>query len=188
MIDDEYVRFPLVERTMPPLIQAVDVIVARIPLTSRWASEAWRPVAVEPAAPETLAPVVNIVPGECRCIAEGDDRWRCAGFRIELHRTEAEGYFLNLTAPEPRIFVMWRMFDDGALPPARPVLVTVSYNEAGRFMDGGEQVEGVPMVPSIADWMRPFIAQHYKPEPRRKVRRNDPLADEPAPSERERQG
>jgi hypothetical protein len=23
--------------------------------------------------------------------------------------------------------------------------------------------------------MRPFIAEHYKPEPRKKVRRNDPL-------------
>ncbi|MGE5171061.1 MAG: DUF3305 domain-containing protein [Rudaea sp.] len=171
---------------MPPLTQPVDVIIARIPLTSRWASEAWRPVAVELSAPGTRAAGVDVVPGESPCIGEGHDRWRCLGFQIELHRSEAEGYFLNLTAPDPRIFVMWRMFDDGALPPARPVLVTVSYNEAARFMDGGEQVEGVPMVPAIADWMRPFIAQHYKPEPRRKVRRNDPLAGEAAAHERDR--
>lgn len=171
---------------MPPLIQPVDVIIARIPLTSRWASEAWRPMAVELAPPGTPVPGVDIVPGENPCVAEGNDRWRCTGFRIELHRTEAEGYFLNLTAPEPRIFVMWRMFDDGALPPARPVVLTVSYNEAGRFMDGGEQVEGVPMLPAIAHWMRPFIAQHYKPEPRRKVRHNDPVAGEAAARERQR--
>ena len=44
-------------------------------------------------------------------------------------------------------------------------------------MDGGEQVDGVPMLPSIAEWMRAFVDVHYKPEPRRKVRRNDPLAD-----------
>jgi hypothetical protein len=75
---------------------------------------------------------------------------------------------------------MWRFFEDGSMPRARPVLVTVSYNEAGRFMDGGEQVDGVPMVPSIAEWIRAFVGVHYKPEPRRKVRRNDPLADAPS--------
>jgi hypothetical protein len=44
-------------------------------------------------------------------------------------------------------------------------------------MDGGEQVDGVPMLAAIADWMRPFIAAHYKPEPRRMVRRNDPVGE-----------
>ena len=164
---------------MQPLTQPVDVIMERIPLQSRWASERWQPAAVEIAVrPDALvAPNRNAVPGTLPSIAEGANRWRCGGFEIELHPTEAEGYFLNLTAPDPRIFVMWRLFDDGAMPTARPVLLTVSYNQAGRYMDGGEQVDGVPMLPAIADWMRPFIAAHYKPEPRRKVRRNDPVGD-----------
>lgn len=163
---------------MQPLTQPVDVIIERVPLRSRWASERWQPAAVEIAPADGLAvPDRNAVPGSHRCIAEGENRWRCRGFEIELHPTEAEGYFLNLTAPDPRIFVMWRLFDDGAMPVARPVLLTVSYNQAGRYMDGGEQVDGVAMLPAIADWMRPFIATHYKPEPRRKVRRNDPLGD-----------
>ena len=155
---------------------------ARIPLENRWASERWQPVAVEVAAPRFGAPPArDVVPGTGPAVPEGEsnDRWRCSGFEIELHPTEAEGYFLNLTAPDPRIFVMWRLFDDGAMPAARPVLLTVSYNQAGRYMDGGEQVDGVPMLPAIADWMRPFIAAHYKPEPRRKVRRNDPVGDDP---------
>jgi hypothetical protein len=167
-------------RVMAPLRQAVDVVIARIPLVNRWTSERWQPVAVEIASPVPGAPMArDLVPGTCACVpadAEGN-RWRCTGFEVELHPSEAEGYFLNLTAPDPRIFVMWRLFDDGAMPSARPVLITVSYNEAARFMDGGEQVDGVPMIPPIADWMRPFIAAHYKPEPRRKARRNDPFAD-----------
>jgi hypothetical protein len=172
---------------MQPLTRAVDVIIERIPLVNRWASERWQPVAVELASPSDPRPERNAVPGSQPCLAEGENRWRCKGFEIELHPTEAEGYFLNLTAPEPRIFVMWRLFDDGAMPVARPVLLTVSYNQAGRYMDGGEQVEGVPMLAAIADWMRPFIAEHYKPEPRRKVRRNDPVGDEAvAPQERPR--
>jgi len=164
---------------MRPLIRIVDVIMERIPLRSRWASERWQPAGVEIAAPDDgFVPDRNAVPGSQPCIAEGENRWRCRGFELELHPTEAEGYFLNLTAPDPRIFVMWRRFDDGAMPVARPVLLTVSYNQAGRYMDGGEQVDGVPMLPAIADWMRPFIAAHYKPEPRRKAKRNDPLGDE----------
>jgi hypothetical protein len=163
---------------MRPLIRTVEVIMERIPLHSRWASERWQPAAVEIAAAEAASiPSADRIPGTHVCAAEGENRWRCRGFEIELHPTEAEGYFLNITAPDPRIFVMWRMFDDGVQPPARPVLLTVSYNQAGRYMDGGEQVDGVAMIPAIADWMRPFIAEHYKPEPRRKVKRNDPLGD-----------
>ena len=169
---------------MQPLTRPVDVIIERIPLRSRWASERWEPVAVEVVAEGDAARARDAIPGMNPCDQEGECRWRCRGFEIELHPTEAEGYYLNLAAPDPRIFVMWRMFDDGNAPPARPVLVTVSYNEAARFMDGGEQVDGVPMVPAIADWMRAFVAVHYKPEPRRKARRNDPLGDEAAARER----
>ena len=34
-------------------------------------------------------------------------------------------------------------------------------------------------LPVLA-WTQPFVAEHYKPEPRRKVRRNDPFAGGPA--------
>jgi hypothetical protein len=65
------------------------------------------------------------------------------------------------------------------------VIVTVSYNEAARFMDGGEQVDSVRMIPEIARWVQPFVAANYKPEPRRKVKRNDPLAvDDPGRNDR----
>ena len=172
--------------TMQPLIRHVDVIVERIPLRSRWASERWQPVTVEIADSPPAPPEDADVPGAKPCLPEGPNRWRCPRFAVELHPTEAEGYFLNITAPDPRVFVMWRMFDDGVMPPARPVLVTLSYNQAARLMDGGEQVDGVPMPPDIADWMRPFIAAHYKPEPRRKVRRNEPLADAAGARDRSR--
>ena len=165
---------------MNALRQPVDVIMERIPLANRWASERWQPAAVELRAAVAAAPAPrDVTPGTGEAVPlDSGNRWRCSGFEIELHPTEAEGYFLNVTAPDPRIFVMWRFFDDGPPPRARPVVVTVSYNEAARLMDGGEQVDGVPMLPEVADWMRAFVAVHYKPEPRRQVRRNDPLAGE----------
>ena len=45
------------------------------------------------------------------------------------------------------------------------------------MMDGGERVDAVPMPVVLREWMAPFVAEHYKPEPRTKVRRNDPFAD-----------
>jgi hypothetical protein len=62
-------------------------------------------------------------------------------------------------------------------PAARPHVVTVSYNEAARMLDGGEQVDAVPLPAAIRAWMEPFVTEHYKPEPKRKVRRRDPLRD-----------
>ena len=166
---------------MTTLRRPVDVLMERIPLVNRWASERWQACAVALREPET-GESASATGGSSGTAAAAplsllrDNCWLCAGFEIELHPSEAEGYYLNLTSPEPRVFVMWRFHEDGALPLARPVLVTVSYNEAGRYMDGGEQVDGVPMPPAIASWMQPFIDQHYKPEPRRKQRRNDPFA------------
>jgi hypothetical protein len=104
-------------------------------------------------------------------------KWRFGGHAVELHRSESEGYFLNLTSPDPKVFVMWRMDEEVAGsdddPKARPQLVTVSYNEAARLLDGGEQVDAVPLPPEIRDWMQPFVAEHYRPEPKRKSRRNE---------------
>ena len=41
-----------------------------------------------------------------------------------------------------------------ASPRRVPEIVTVSYNEAGRLMDGGEHVDPVPMPAAIRAWMR----------------------------------
>jgi hypothetical protein len=162
---------------MQPLRFPVDVVIERASLDNRWISETWRPAAVEVAEPTRGETVESL--GE-----EGTrTRWRIGPCTIELHPTEAEGYFLNLTSPAPCVFIMWRMFDD-LTPPARPVILTVSYNQAGRLLDGGERVDNVPMPDAILQWMKPFVAAHYKPEPRRKVRRNDPFAPDAPTAER----
>ncbi len=155
----------------------IAVVVGRTPLASRWVSERWECAEAE-VVPAALAAEVVGSP------LPGGDRWRYAAFAAELQRSEAEGYYLNITAPEPKLFVLTRPADDGKPPPVRPVLVTLSYNAAARMLDGGEQVDAVPMPPGVVDWMRPFVAEHYRPEPRKKVRRNDPFAaDAAAPAD-----
>ena len=156
---------------MTPVRFPVAVIFQRTPVANRWITERWDPVAVE-SAPDAAAAAA---PARISDDAAGT-RWRFDGHAIELHRSEAEGYFLNTTSPDPKVFVMWRKPDDDRVPPVRAEVVTVSYNEAARLLDGGEQVDAVPMPPEILSWLTPFVAEHYKPEPKRKVRRNDPFA------------
>ena len=157
---------------MPTLRFPVTVVIECAPLANRWVGEQWRAVAVEPARHGAAMCTVERMQDRGKVA-----RWRCDGLAIELTRSESEGYYLNISSPEPKAFVMCRMEEvDAADDPGlklRPHLVTVSYNEAGRLLDGGEQVEAVALDAAILDWMHPFVAEHYRPEPRRKARRNE---------------
>jgi hypothetical protein len=157
---------------MPVLRFPVAVVMDRVPIASRWASARWQPSAVIPLDVETADGISALPP------ASATERWRFDGFCVELHRSEGEGYWLNLTSPDPKAFVMWRPADEGAEPQVRPHAVTLSYNEAARMLDAGEQVEGVPLAPELRAWMQPFVDANYTPEPRKKMRRNDPFADD----------
>ena len=159
---------------MSPLRFPVAVIFERTPLANRWVSERWEPIAVIPPVTEAAAVVQS--PVKISDNAAGT-RWRFDGHAFELHPSEAEGYYLNIVAPEPKAFVMWRMRDEGGDPPVFPVIVTVSYNEAARMLDGGERVDAVPLPDGIRSWLEPFVAEHYRPEPKKKLRRNDPFRD-----------
>lgn len=144
----------------------IAVVMERRRLDNRWVDEAWEAVGIVPAFGENPATTRALVTETDR------DQYLVGGFTLELFRDEADNYFLNLSSPVPKVFVMWRK-EDGAV---RPLLVTVSYGEAARLLDSGEQVDGVPMPREIADWVGAFVNLHYKPAPRKKIRRNDPLA------------
>lgn len=134
---------------------------------SRW--QPWRWV---------LADVVPDEPGfgaAPRCLLQTADeaRWLHPGFTVELFRDDAEGYLLNATTPAPCWFVLWRMDEDAAPgdePMARPVSVSLSYHDAGRWLDAQETVEQVPAPADVIDWMRGFADAHYLPEPKRRQR------------------
>jgi hypothetical protein len=124
-------------------------------LANRWQSETWRPIGV---VPDPGGDLPRVLTEDADCT-----RTLYPGFEITLHRDEAEGYFLNITTATPFVFVMWRMEEGRAVPK----VVTVSYNEAGRMMDGGEQVDGVTMPSDMQAWLSAYVAEHYKPEPKR---------------------
>lgn len=95
--------------------------------------------------------------------------WLYPGFTLELFKDEAEGYYLNLSSGAPVWFVMWRI-DDADPSQARPEIVSLSYNEAGRWLDAQERVDNVPLQPQLVEWLQAYTVEHYKPEPRKRQR------------------
>jgi hypothetical protein len=145
----------------------VAVILRKVRTASPW--QAWRWELDDVVANE---PAFGAAPRLLHRDDEGE-RWLHPGLKVELFRDEAEGYYLNLTTPAPAWFVMWRMDEEGdgdAEPIARPVLVTLSYNEGARWLDAQETVEQVPAGPEVIEWMRAFAEEHYVPEPKKRKR------------------
>jgi hypothetical protein len=101
------------------------------------------------------------------------DLWVFRGFHIDLFVDEAEGYYLNVSSPEPSWFVMWRLAESEFHPSkeiAMPHRVMLSYNEAGRLLDGGEQVDRFELSGDILKSIEDYVAEYYRPEPKRRIR------------------
>lgn len=136
------------------------VIMERTTLDNRWASEKWEAKGVVPDMSPAGTPPNTIVQ------RDGLTQILYRGFRVRLKRDEAEGYYLNITSPEPKVFILWRLVDDVACPH----MLTVSYGEGTRWADSGEQVDGVALPHELLPWMAEFVETHYRPEPRKAKR------------------
>ena len=102
-----------------------------------------------------------------------EERWLHPGFKVELLETDAEGYYLNITTQSPCWFVLWRMEEEAALadePVPIPQIVTLSYHDAGRWLDAQETVEQVPAPPDVIDWLGAFVNEHHVLEVKRRKR------------------
>jgi hypothetical protein len=135
------------------------VIMQRRNARSRWAGVIWEPVSVlESEEPR----------GEARLLMRQDDieQWLHPGFELAIHRDEIEGYYMNVSSGSPRVFVLWRMEADQGLP----LQVTVSYDEGGRWLDGGNAVDSVTMPPAIFGWIGEYVEKNYRPEPKKRIK------------------
>ena len=99
------------------------------------------------------------------------------GFRLELFRDEAEGYHLNLASHAPVWFVVWRI-DDVDPSRAWPETVSLSYNEAGRWLDAQERVDNVSLQADLVAWLQAYTDANYRPEPKKRRRPQSFLAPE----------
>ncbi len=148
----------------------VAVILQRIANTgsgARW--QAWR---------WELVDVVMNEPGfgsEPRLLYENQSvqRWLHPGLKAELFKDDAEGYYLNATTDVPSWFVLWRMEEEATVaaePIPKPWAVSLSYYDAGRWLDAQENVDQVPAPPEVLEWLNAFVNEHYVVEPKRRRR------------------
>lgn len=140
----------------------IAVIMQRRAIQHRWIDEAWSAVGVVPDRGE-LPPVQELesIAGED---GGGRRHYLVSGLMLELYPDENDGYFENCVAPEPKVFVMWRMQDGMAMP----VQASVSYAEGTRMLDSGESADGVPMPAVIRSWLTCYLQMYYQPPPQGK--------------------
>ena len=157
--------------TFPPDVSGrpqvrVAVLMRREPVQgpmARWQPWRW-----------TLA---EVVPHEAgfgqapRCLREDAQGalWLYPDWTVELFTDDAEGYWLNATAPTPAFFVMWRLSEDDS-PRAVPQAVSLSYHDAGRWLDAQETVETSPAPAELVQALLAFAEQHFVPEPKKRQR------------------
>jgi hypothetical protein len=110
-----------------------------------------------------------------RCLRQTEDEqvWLHPGFTVSLFKDDAEGYYLNATSPAPCWFVLWRMEEEPNLGDevmAVPAIVSLSYHDAGRWLDAQEHVDQVPAPPDVVAWMSAFMDEHLVVEAKRRKR------------------
>jgi hypothetical protein len=146
---------------------AVAVVMRRERIDNRWQPWRW-----------SLAEIVPSEAGfgaQARLLLKDDheERWLHPGFRVELFTDDAEGYYLNATTQQPCFWVVWRMEEEAALadePVAVPQTVTLSYHDAGRWLDAQETVEQVPAPLEVVQWLQAFVDAHHVLEAKRRQR------------------
>ena len=138
--------------------KSVAVVMQRRASASKWVDHVWEPISVLDGQGEG-APRLLVDRPEVK-------QWLHPGFKLELHRDELEGYYLNVSASEPRVFVLWRMEGESGLP----LHVTASSEEGGRWLDGGHSVDGVAMPPEIFAWVGDYVEHNYRPEPKKRIK------------------
>ena len=159
---------PLVNPLPRPSVQ-VAVVMEREAQPNQW--QDWRFTLVDVVPDEAAfgsAPRVLRDDGKhCRTLYPG--------FRLELFRYEGEGYHLNLASGAPVWFVVWRIADED---PSRawPETVSLSYNEAGRWLDAQERIDNVPLPSDLTGWLQAYTDEHYRPEPKKRRRPQSFLA------------
>lgn len=141
----------------------VSIVMQRLPLHNRWQAFQWKLLELLPAVP---GPALRRL-----AAVDGEQRWLFSAFAVHLFADEVPGYFLNLSSDQPCWFVMSRLEQREGLELAVPQALTLSYNEAARWMDGGEQVETLPLAAELAAWLAAYTQQHYQPEVRKARKR-----------------
>lgn len=98
------------------------------------------------------------------------EQYLYSGFRVELYRDNAEGYWFNLAGKEPALYILCHEPPDGGI---EPFSVTADPNEASAAVEGDDKVFAVPMPPEVFRQIEEFVVKYYVPREPGKRKRKD---------------
>ena len=138
---------------------------------SRWQSHRW---VLDDVILESEASIEAVDKTALLLSKDGsNERWKHSFYKAELYADDAEGYYLNVTTNAPCWFVLWRMEEEANIadePIAKPEMVSLSYHDAGRWLDAQETVEQVPLPPEVITWLKAFVDQYHVNELKKRKR------------------
>ncbi|MEQ8665836.1 MAG: DUF3305 domain-containing protein [Rhodospirillales bacterium] len=148
------------------------VVIERRNIDNPWIDYEWRPVAVVDDGPGA--------PG-WRDLEEGDGwkRYLVTGFKVSLYSGETEGYKVNLSQPQPFVYVVLRPGEEREDHDVEPFALTVCPYEAMRYAESGDEiVEGVAMPSGVEAWVASFTDKYHVEQPFKKRKRDRGYGDD----------
>ena len=106
---------------------------------------------------------------------DGVSQYLYGGFDIELFKDGLESYTANLRAHKPSVSVICEHDDE--IDEIRPLVVTLNYDEMASYVEVDEPVFDIPIPSDIYHWVESYVLENYRPEERKK-RRREKWADE----------
>ena len=97
------------------------------------------------------------------------------GFDIDLFKDGLESYTANFRAHKPSVFVICEHDDE--IDKIPPLVVTLSNDEMASYVEVDEPVFDIPIPSDIYHWVESYVLENYRPEERKK-RRREKWADE----------
>ncbi|MEE8392932.1 MAG: DUF3305 domain-containing protein [Rhodospirillales bacterium] len=143
------------------------IVLERREMNNHWQDHCWLPAAVIPGAAAVT---------EWRQLRRGEGwiHYHAGTLDLDLFEKETEGYKVNLSQPQPKVFVVLHPDDEGEREVV-PFLVTACPYEAEGYSESGDEiVEGVPMPDDVIAWVQAFIDAYHVDVPfeKRKLKKH----------------
>ena len=145
----------------------VSVILEKSPSVSRWADVYWSVISLIVGEPEVQKDAEEMV----LLHSQNDiEQYRYSGQSITLYKDECESYYHNLMSPKPSCYVI---ADKETGEPPVPFKVSMSFDEAHSYQEGGKEIYAVDIPSELYHWIEAYIVENYFPEKKRKRKLND---------------
>ena len=144
-----------------PGAMPVTVLMASRPGVTRWAGRQWEATGVA---------VTTTGGGEGEVVVDQGDyqQVRYGGLEVRLYQDETESYYHNLMSPQPGCYIVATIDEEDENEVPVPILVTMSFDQAQAYHEGGESVFAVPIPDELYAWVEAYVLQYYVPEKKRK--------------------